>query len=131
MAKNWHLHLSRRERQIMEIVYRRGQASAADITGELPDPPSYSAVRALLRVLEEKGHLRHRKEGKKYVFLPTVARNKARRSAMRQLLRNFFDGSVEQAVASLLSVNEKSLSDEEFDRLSRLIEEARKEDRSS
>src|SRR3954466_11091420 len=88
--------LSRRERQIMEVIYRRGQATAAEVMEEMPDPPSYSAVRAMLRVLEEKGHLRHDQQGPRYVFLPTVPRDKARRSALKQLVRTFFDGSAEQ-----------------------------------
>src|ERR671925_464450 len=94
--------LSRRERQIMDIIYARGQATAAEVTAALPDPPSYSAVRALLRILEQKGHLRHEQDGPRYVFLPTVPRDRARRSAMRHLVRTFFDGSTEDAVAALL-----------------------------
>ena len=92
MAGNAAIHLSRRERQIMDIVYEAGQASAADVLDRLPDPPSYSAVRAMLRVLEEKGHLRHKQDGPRYVYLPTVSRDEARRSALRRLLRTFFDG---------------------------------------
>ena len=101
MGKHWHTQLSRRERQIMEIVYQRGTASAADVMDNLPDPPGYSAVRAMLRILEEKGYLEHEKQGPRYVFRPTLPRDEASRSALRQLLRTFFDGSVEQAVAAL------------------------------
>ena len=129
MAKHWQTHLSRRERQIMEIIYRRGRASAADVMKNLPDPPSYSAVRATLRILEEKGYLRHEKQGARYVFRPTLPRTRAGRSALRQLLKTFFDGSVERAVAALLDVSESELSDEDLDRLARLIEQARKEGR--
>ncbi|HET7040109.1 MAG TPA: BlaI/MecI/CopY family transcriptional regulator, partial [Gemmatimonadales bacterium] len=85
--------LSRRERQIMDAIYQMGEATAQDVLDHLPDPPSYSAVRALLRILEDKGHLRHRSEGQRYVYLPTVSRDRARVSALRQLVRTFFDGS--------------------------------------
>jgi predicted transcriptional regulator len=117
--------LSRRERQIMDIVYARGQATAAEVTAGLPDPPSYSAVRALLRILEQKGHLKHEEDGPRYVFLPTVPRDRARRSAMRNLVRTFFDGSAAQAAAALLG--EARLSDQDVDRLAALIDKARKE----
>jgi predicted transcriptional regulator len=121
--------LSRRERQIMDIIYKRGQATAAEVLAEIPDPPSYSAVRALLRVLEEKGHLRHERQGPRYVFLPTVARERARRSALKRVVHTFFDGSTEEAVAALLDMSPTKLSREELDRLARLIEDARKEGR--
>jgi BlaI family penicillinase repressor len=113
----------------MDVIYRRGQATAAEVMEGMPDPPSYSAVRAMLRVLEEKGHLRHESRGAKYVFLPTVPREKARRSALKQLLQTFFDGSTEQAVAALLDLPGSKLSDDELNRLSELIEEARKDGR--
>jgi predicted transcriptional regulator len=119
--------LSRRERQIMDVIYARGQATAADVVTDLPDAPSYSAVRALLRILEEKGHLRHQQEGTRYIYLPMVPRDRARRSAMRNLVRTFFDGSAAQAAAALL--DQAKLSDEEFDRLAALIAKARKEGR--
>ena len=121
--------LSRREREIMEVIYRRGQATAAEVLEGMPAPPSYSAVRAMLRVLEEKGHLRHEWRGPRYVFLPTVPREQARRSALRQLVQTFFDGSTEQAVAALLDQSARALSDAELDRLARLIDQARKEGR--
>jgi predicted transcriptional regulator len=121
--------LSRRERQIMDVIYRRSQATAAEVLEDLPDPPSYSAVRAMLRVLEEKGHLRHEQEGPRYVFLPTVPRDQARRSALQQLVHTFFDGSTEQAMAALLDQSDRSLSDAELARLARLIAQARKEGR--
>lgn len=119
--------LSRRERQIMDVIYQRGQATAAEVAEAIPDPPSYSAVRALLRILEEKGFLRHEQQGLRYVFIPTVARDRARRSALKGLVKTFFDGSVEQTVAALIG-NQK-LSREELERLSKLIEQARKEGR--
>lgn len=119
--------LSRRERQIMDVIYGRGRATAAEVMEGLPDPPSYSAVRAMLRVLEEKGHLRHDQQGPRYVFLPTVPREQARRSALRQLVQTFFDGSTEQAVAALIDESDRVLSGAELDRLARLIDQARKE----
>lgn len=121
--------LSRRERQIMDVLYRRGRASAAEILEEIPDPPSYSAVRAMLRVLEEKKHIRHEEKDLRYVYLPVVPREKARRSAVAHLLDTFFDGSTEQAVATLLNISAADLKKEDFDRLAALIEEARKEGR--
>jgi BlaI family transcriptional regulator, penicillinase repressor len=121
--------LSRRERQIMDIVYSRGQATAAEVQAELPDPPSYSAVRALLRILETKGHLRHQVEGLRYVFIPIVSRNKAQKSALKRVLDTFFEGSTEQAVAALLDLSEPKLSRTDLDRLARLIERARQEGR--
>ena len=120
--------LSRRERQIMDVVYERGSASAAEIQDCLPDPPSYSAVRALLRVLEEKGHLRHRTDGPRYIYAPVLSRDKAKASALRRVLKTFFNGSAEQAVAALIDMNASELSDDELHRLGRLIEDARKKE---
>jgi BlaI family transcriptional regulator, penicillinase repressor len=117
--------LSRRERQIMDVVYARGRATAAEVVAALPDPPSYSAVRALLRILEQKGHLRHEADGPRYVFLPTVSRDRARRSALRNLVRTFFDGSPAQAAAALL--DQANLNEADARRLSQLIEKAKKE----
>ena len=111
----------------MDIVYARGQATAAEVTAALPDPPSYSAVRALLRILEQKGHLRHQQDGPRYVFLPIVSRDRARRSALRNLVKTFFDGSTAQAAAAL--IDQGQLSDAEFDRLADAIEKARRENR--
>jgi BlaI family penicillinase repressor len=121
--------LSRRERQIMEIIYRRGQATAAEVMENLPNPPSYSAVRAMLRLLEQKGYVRHDQDGPRYVFKPIVAREKARRSALKQMLHTFFDGSTGEAVAALLDLSRRRMSKEELDQLSQLIEEAKKEGR--
>lgn len=129
MPAKQHTSLSRRERQIMDIVYRLGRASAADVLDGLPDPPSYSAVRAMLRVLEAKGHLRHRQDGPRYIYEATLSRRKARQSALQRIVRTFFDGSTEQAVAALLDLSSTRLSDEELDRLGELIEQARKEGR--
>ena len=123
------LHLGRRERQIMEVIYAKGEASVADVLAALPDPPTYSSVRAMLRLLEEKGHLRHKEVGRKFVYSPTLGRDKARRSALRNLLATFFSGSVTQAVASLIELDPKQMSDEDLKRLSRLIKEAKKEGR--
>lgn len=123
--KPMHL-LSRRERQIMEVIYATGSASVAEVRAALPDPPSYSAVRAQLRLLEEKGHLRHRQQGRRYIFIPTLAPAQARRSALQSLMTTFFNGSVEQVVASLLDLNARNLSDEEFNRLAELIRKAQK-----
>jgi predicted transcriptional regulator len=120
--------LSRRERQIMDVIYRHGKVTAAEVLAELPDPPSYSAVRAMLRLLEEKGHVRHEQDGPRYVYLPTVNRDKARRSALRHLVRTFFDGSTEDAVAALLQ-NDAGMRDEELERLSQMIDAAKKEGR--
>jgi BlaI family transcriptional regulator, penicillinase repressor len=121
--------LSRRERQIMDVLYRRGRATAAEILEDLPEPPSYSAVRAMLRVLEDKRHIRHEEKDLRYVYLPVIPREKARRSAVAHLLETFFDGSTEQAVATLLNISARDLTSEDFDRLAKLIDNARKEGR--
>jgi predicted transcriptional regulator len=120
--------LSRRERQIMDVIYRRGRATAAEVLEDIPDPPSYSAVRAMLRLLEEKGHVRHEQDGPRYVFLPIVNRDRARKSALTHVVRTFFDGSATEAVAALLNDGGK-LSGAELDRLSAMIELAREEGR--
>jgi predicted transcriptional regulator len=117
--------LSRREREIMDIVYRLGRATAEEVRQAMAAPPSYSAVRALMRLLEDKGRLRHRRDGRKYVYAPVVSPERARRSALRHLLRTFFDGSVEKAVASLIDLEGDAVSDEELERLSRIIKDAR------
>jgi predicted transcriptional regulator len=117
--------LSRRERQLMDIVFAKGQASVAEVIAALPDPPSYSAVRALLRILEEKGHLVHREEGKQYIYSPTQERPVAAQSALKRVVQTFFGGSVERAVTALLSEDETRLSDEELERLALLIARAK------
>ena len=122
------VQLSRRERQIMDVIYRRGRATAAEVLEDLPDPPSYSAVRALLRLLEEKGHVRHEQDGPRYVYAPIVNRERARKSALKHVVRTFFDGSATDAVAALLD-GEAKLDDAELDRLSAMIQQARAEGR--
>ena len=121
--------LSRRERQIMEIIYQLGQGTAVEVGEAMPDAPGYSSVRAMLRILEEKKLLRHRQEGPRYVYLPTVPRTTAMRSAMRHVVQTFFDGSTEGAVAALLEMDAASFSAEELDRLKGLIDKAREEGR--
>ena len=117
--------LSRRERQIMDIIYRQEKATAADVLAALPDPPSYSSVRALLGVLESKGHLRHVKDGARYVYSPVRSRRGAAKSALQQVMQTFFAGSVERTVATLLSASDAPLSEEECERLSALIDKAK------
>ena len=119
--------LSRRERQILDILYAKSSATAAEVRQSLPDPPSYSAVRALLRILEEKGHARHETQGTRYVYLPSVPRESARNSALTRIVQTFFDGSAAQAAAAL--VDSGSLSEDDLKRLSEMIERARKEGR--
>ena len=117
--------LSRRERQIMDIVYRRGRASVADVLNNLTDPPSYSAIRAMMRILEEKRHLRHEKEGARYIYMPIHPRQNAGEAALKQVFHTFFDNSIEKMVAALLNVSDTALSAEESDRLAELIEQAK------
>jgi BlaI family penicillinase repressor len=127
MLLNRQQGLSRRERQIMDILYRARKASASDVLNAMPDPPSYSAVRAMLRVLEEKGHVKHQEEGLKYVYAPVVARDKAKRSAVKHVMETFFNGSAEQIVAALLDVSSTRLTRDELDRMAEMIEKAKKE----
>lgn len=122
-------NLSRRERQIMDILHAQGQATAAAVLAALPAPPGYSAVRALLRILEEKGHARHRREGARYVYVPRTPPELARRSALQRVVSTFFQGSVAQAMAALLETADTQLSDTELTRLQQLIKKARKEGR--
>ena len=121
--------LSRRERQIMDVLYRRGSATAAEVQENIPDAPSYSAVRALLRILVEKGHIRHSYDGPRYVYAPVVSRPVAQKSALKQLVKTFFDGSTSNAVAALLDMSGKDLSDSELDRLAQMVEEAKREEK--
>jgi len=121
--------LSRRERQIMEILYQRGKASASEVRELMEGAPSYSAVRAMLRVLEEKGHVKHVAEGLKYVYVPTVGRDKAKRSAVKHVLDTFFNGSPEQIVAALLDVSATRLTRDELDRMAEMIEKAKREEK--
>lgn len=123
------LSLSRRERQILDLLYQHGRATAADVHQGLPAAPSYSAVRALLRILEEKGHVRHEADGPRYVYRPAVPRDRARRSALTHLVETFFNGSAEQAVAALLDSSAGRLQPEELDKLAERIDKARREGR--
>src|SRR5688500_12062634 len=119
--------LSRRERQIMDVLYQLGEATAADVQERMPEAPSYSAVRAQLRILEEKGHVTHTEDGPRYVYRPVVARDTAQKSAVSHLLRTFFGGSVEAAMAALLDANDRKLSGAEVERLAALIEQRKRE----
>jgi len=121
--------LSRRERQIMEILYQRGKAAVSDVREAMPDAPSYSTVRALLSVLEGKGHVEHQNEGLKYVYVPVVKRDKAKRSAVQHLVDTFFRDSPDQVVAALLDVSAKRLTNEDLDRMAAMIDKAKKEGR--
>ena len=121
--------LSRRERQIMDVIYEMGTATVQEVLDRLDDPPSYSAVRAMMRILEEKGSLEHNQDGPRYVYLPTTPREEVRRSALTHLVSTFFDGSMEDTVATLLDIRDGGLSDEEFQRLQHLIDKAKKEGR--
>ena len=123
------LDVGRRERQIIEIVYGLGRATVADVLAQLPDPPSYSAVRAMLNKLEDKGHLSHEQDGPRYVFHATLSVESARRSALRRMLQTFFDNSLEEAVATLLDVESSNVTEAELERLARMIDQARKEGR--
>ena len=122
-------YLSRRERQIMDFLFRTGRATAAEVMDGLSDAPSYSAVRALLRILEQKGHIRHEEEGRAYVYMPLVRRDAARQTALTHLLKTFFDNSAEQAVAALLAIKGEKMSDAELERMSKMIEQAKTEGR--
>ena len=129
MAETAEERLSRRERQIMDVLYARGEASAAEVHAALPDPPGKTAVRTLLRILEDKGHLTHREEGLKYVYRPSRPRGPAGQSALRRVLQTFFDGSLEKAVAAHLGDPASELSPQELERLARLIRQAREKGR--
>jgi predicted transcriptional regulator len=129
MAKPSPATLTRREREIMDILYRRGRATAQEVLDDMSNPPTYSAVRALLRILEDEGHIKHVQDGPRYVYFPAVARNDARKSALSHVVATFFDGSIEQAVATLMESSRSKLSKDELERLSQLIEKAKKEGR--
>jgi predicted transcriptional regulator len=127
MSRTLHSALTRRERQIMDILFRRGRASAAEVMEELPGEPSYSTVRTQLRVLEEKGHVRHEEDGVRFIYAPAVARHAARKSALRHVVETFFDGSPEKAVAALLGGDGSKLTEEQLERISAMIDKARKD----
>ena len=121
--------LSRRERQILDVLYQRGPSTVAEIQAGLPNSPGYSAVRALLRILEDKGHIKHQERGPAYVYMPKVSRDRARRSALAHMIQTFYDGSAGQAMTALLDASAGDMSDEELDRLAEVIAKARKEGR--
>src|SRR4051812_39343265 len=121
--------LTKRERQIMDVLHARREAVAREVWREMPDPPSYSAVRALLRILEDKGHVRHREEGNRYVYIPRVSREKASRSALRRVVATFFGGSHRQAIAALLDDADAEMSDQDLKKLHNIINQAKKEGR--
>jgi predicted transcriptional regulator len=127
MSRTLHTALSRRERQIMDILFRRGRATAAEVMAELANDPSSSTVRTQLRVLEQKGHVRHEQDGLRFIYTPVVARQSARRSALRHVIETFFDGSPEKAVAALLGGEATKLTDDELSRIAGLIAKARKD----
>lgn len=129
MTTEKHLQLGRRERQIMDVIYRLGKASVSEVLAELPDPPSYSAVRAMLGFLEDKGYLRHEQEGLKYVYMPVEDTSRVRASALDHLVKTFFGGSPERAVAALLEMSDSRLSSKEKQYLSQLIKKAQQEGR--
>jgi BlaI family transcriptional regulator, penicillinase repressor len=129
MAKKLALpDLSRRERQILDVLYQAGRATVAEVLEAMPNAPSYSAVRTLLRILEDKGHVRHEQDGARYVYRPTVERDRAKKSALRHLLNTFFEGSATQAIAALLDDDAKRLSADDLDRLKTMIDGARKQE---
>ena len=125
MKKTGLEQLGRRERQIMEIIYRRGRANAAEVLADLPDPPTYTAVRGMLRLLESKGHLRHEQEGARYVYFPTADPDRISKSAVRHLVRTFFDNSASSAVAAMVGLYEDHLTDADIQKLEKLIDRAR------
>lgn len=122
-------NLSRRERQIMDIVYEMNEATVAQVLELIPDPPSYSSIRALLRVLEDKGHLKHTQQGPRYIYSPTLPRKEASHNALKHILKTFFDNSTEDIVAALLNISEEDLSEEEYKRLFKMIKKAQTEGR--
>jgi predicted transcriptional regulator len=124
-----HARLGSRERQIMEVIYRLGRATVAEVLEQLEDPPSYSAVRAMLRILEEKGHLHHEQDGPRYLYLPVVSSERARRSILQDIVKRLFDNSTEKAVAALIESSSARMSDAELERLRRLITAARRQGR--
>jgi BlaI family transcriptional regulator, penicillinase repressor len=121
--------LSKRERQIMDFLYQAGRATAAEVLEAIPDPPGYSSVRATLRILEQKGHVRHEEDGRAYVFMPVIRKDAARKRALAHLLRTFFDNSAEQAVAALVDLAGPKTSAAELDRIGKIIDEAKREGR--
>ena len=129
MKPESHTRLGSRERQIMEVVYRLGRATVAEVLAQIEDPPSYSAVRAMLRILEDKGHLKHTQDGPRYLYMPVVSGDRARRSILQDVVRRLFDNSTEKAVAALLESSSDRMSDAELERLRRMIDSARRQGR--
>ena len=129
MKPESHTRLGSRERQIMEVVYRLGRATVAEVLAQIDDPPSYSAVRAMLRILEDKGHLKHVQDGPRYLYLPVVSGDRARRSILQDVVKRLFDNSTEKAVAALLESSSTRMSDAELERLQRLIDSSRRKGR--
>ena len=127
MSKKLQHGLGKRERQIMEVIYRRKVATAQEVLDEIPDPPGYSTVRSFLTILEEKGFLKHERRGRRYVYSPTISHKSAVRSTLQNVLKTFFNNSVEDAVEALMEVHGKHLNDDDYDRLIKLIEKAKKE----
>jgi predicted transcriptional regulator len=125
MAEKSERDLSRRERQIMDVLFARGEATAAEVNSALPDPPSYSAVRTLLRILEDKGHVKHREDGQRYVYAPIQTREKARRSALRRVVQTFFEGSLANAVVALVDSEAGKLTPADLKRIEAIIEKAK------
>jgi len=128
MSRKLHTELSKRERQIMDIIYRKKCATAKEVMGSIPNPPSYSTVRKLLHILENKGFLKHDQDGLKYVYHPKIPHKKAMRSAIRQIVETYFDNSIEEAMTALIEYDNGDLSDEELNRLIGIIEKRKKED---
>ena len=131
MKSNKITDLSRRERQIMDVIYRNGKATASEVKDLLPDPPGYSSVRALLRILEEKGLLKHQNKGARYIYSPVINREKAKNSALKHLMTTFFENSTERVVSTLLDISSSKLTKQELDRMSELIEKAKKEENNN
>jgi BlaI family transcriptional regulator, penicillinase repressor len=129
LPKDSQSDLSRRERQVMDILYRRNEATVAEVMADLPDPPTYSAVRSILRILMEKALITHREDGPRYVYLPAVTTERAREDALKHVIRTFFDGSAEQAVAAVLRMSDATLSDAEVESLRKRISRTRKSGR--
>ena len=129
MKPESHTKLGSRERQIMEVVYRLGRATVAEVLAQLEDPPSYSAVRAMLRILEDKGHLKHIQDGPRYLYLPVVSGDRARRSILQDVVKRLFDNSTEKAVAALLESSSDRMTDAELERLRRMIDSSRRQGR--
>jgi BlaI family penicillinase repressor len=127
MSKKLQHGLGKRERQIMEVIYRKKVATAQEVLDEIPDPPGYSTVRSFLTILEEKGFLKHERRGRRYVYSPIISHKSAVRSTLQNVLKTFFNNSVEDAVEALMELHGKHLNDDDYDRLIRLIEKARKE----